>query len=45
MEIMRLKTTTKIIIDAHQLSLVYHVKHMINELLVVCVYRGSTWTC
>ena len=44
MEIMRLKTTNEMIIDAHQLSLVYHVKCIINELLMVCVYRGSTWT-
>ena len=33
------------IIDAPRLSRVYHVYHMINELLVVCVYRGYTWTC
>ena len=45
MEIMRLKTATKMIIGVHRLSLVYYVKYMINELLVVCVYRGSTWTC
>ena len=39
MEFMRLKTTTKMVIDAHQLALVLHVKYMINELLGVCVYR------
>ena len=45
---MRLKTTTKMIIDVHQLSRFYHVNYMINELLVVCVYRSSTgswWFC
>jgi hypothetical protein len=44
MEIMLLKTTTKMIIDAHGLIWVYHVNYMINELLVVCVYRDSTCT-
>ena len=33
MEIMRLKTTTKMIIDAHQLSWVYHINYMINDFL------------
>ena len=45
MSIIKLKTTTKMIIDPHQLLSVYHVNYMINELLVVCVYRGSTWSC
>ena len=45
MEIIRLKTTTKMIIDEHQLSWVYHVNFTISELLVVRVYRGSKWTC
>ncbi len=45
MKIMRLKTTTKMIINAHQLSSFYHVNYMINELLVVCVYRSSTGSC
>ena len=36
-EIMILKTTSKMIIDAHQLSWFYHVNYMINELLVACV--------
>ncbi len=45
MKIMRLRTTTKMIIDAQQLAWFYHVNYMIKELIVVCVYRGSTWTC
>ena len=39
MEVMRLKTTMKMIIDAQQLSLVYHVIYMIKELL----WYVSTW--
>ena len=39
MEIMRSKTTTKMIIDAHQLSWVYHIIYMIKELL----WYVSTW--
>jgi hypothetical protein len=47
MEVIRLKIATNInmIIGVHRLSLVYHVIYMINELLVVFVYRGSTWPC
>ena len=41
MKIMRLRTTTKMIIDAQQLAWFYHVNYMIKELIVVCVYRGS----
>ena len=39
MEIMRSKSTTKMIFDAHQLSWVYHVIYMIKELL----WYVSTW--
>ena len=37
MQIMRLKTTTEMIIAAHGLSWIYYVIYMINELLVVYV--------
>jgi hypothetical protein len=45
MKITRLKTTAKMIIAAYRLSLGYHAKYMIYELLVVYVDRGSAWTC